>query len=128
MPPLRLWYFGTSPMSSPVIDWINELTDGTPIGQSRYDICRTLIEQLERSGSDLRRPTSAPLGGGLYELRGSDRQGTPVRLIFAFAGTGRALLLAGCVKRSAGEFERAKSVAARRLVQFKADPIGHTFR
>lgn len=49
---------------------------------------------LRERGNELRRPHSAALGGGLFELRG--RQ---VRLFYLFRGQRTAVLLDGMIKK-----------------------------
>ncbi len=70
-----------------------------------------LIDMLEELGPSLRRPYSAPLGDGIFELRaqfGSDIS----RVLYFFIVNGRAVLTHGFIKKTEktppAEIERAK--------------------
>jgi hypothetical protein len=77
-----------APGQSPVRAFIAGLT-----GRDRVDGV-ALIKLLEERGTQLRRPRSAALGGGLFELRG-----TQVRLFYMFRPGRRATLLDGLIKK-----------------------------
>ena len=55
-----------------------------------------LVEMLEEHGNNLRRPTCAPLGHGLFEARGLT---TGVRLFFVYAPGHRIIVLDGYIKK-----------------------------
>lgn len=63
------------------------------IGQDRVDAL-ALIKLLEERGNALRRPQSAALGGGLFELRRNQ-----VRIFYVFRHGRRITLLDGIVKK-----------------------------
>jgi hypothetical protein len=53
-----------------------------------------LLKMLREQGNALRKPHSAPLGQGLFELRGFQ-----VRLFYVFGGERTAVLLDGMLKK-----------------------------
>lgn len=55
-----------------------------------------LLEALAKYGNELKRPTSVPLGDGLFEARGPT---TGVRLFFMYAPGHRIIVLDGFVKK-----------------------------
>jgi len=62
-------------------------------GRNRVEATALLLLLRER-GSDLRRPHSGSLGGGLFELRGRD-----VRVFYVFGPGRRIILLDGMLKK-----------------------------
>ena len=86
---------------------------------------KSLVDLLGREGRALRRPTAAPLAGGIYELRA--RVGTVnYRVLYFFAGPGVAVLALGCTKE--GEVDSTDiSTVAEYKERFEKDPKKHTF-
>jgi hypothetical protein len=72
-----------------VRDFISGLTD-----VRAFDEAAALIKLVRERGNRLRRPRSAPLGGGLFELRGEQ-----VRIFYMFRPGHRIVLLDGMVKK-----------------------------
>jgi hypothetical protein len=62
-------------------------------GQDRVEAF-ALIQLLAERGNTLRRPHSRPLGGGLFELRG-----TQVRIFYVLRPQRRIVLLGGMLKK-----------------------------
>ena len=98
--------------TEPAWDFIQSLNKGM-----RAKIYR-LIEMLEELGPALRRPYSAPLGDGIFELRaqfGSDIS----RVLYFFIVNGRAVLTHGFIKKTQktppDEIERAKRYRSEHL-------------
>ena len=74
---------------SRVRDFIAGLTD-----VRAFDEAAALIKLVRERGNRLRKPRSAPLGGGLFELRGEQ-----VRIVYMFRPAHRIVLLDGMVKK-----------------------------
>jgi hypothetical protein len=72
-----------------VRDFISGLTN-----VRAFDEAAALIKLVRERGNRLRRPRSAPLGGGLFELRGEQ-----VRIFYMFRPGDRIVLLDGMVKK-----------------------------
>lgn len=72
-----------------VRDFISGLTD-----VRAFDEGAALIKLVRERGNLLRKPRSAPLGGGLFELRGEQ-----VRIFYIFRPRHRIVLLDGMVKK-----------------------------
>ena len=109
----------------PFDEWLG--TFRRPGNTQNLDAARKLAAAVTRLAAErhaLRRPTSAPLRDGLYELRVEIRH-VNYRALYSFAGAGVAVLVHGCTK----EGEVAKSdldrAVARRLA-YEADPRLHT--
>ncbi len=82
------------------------------------------LQRLSVEGHALRRPTSAPLRDGVYELRVGIGK-INYRALYFFAGQGIAVMAHGCTKESAVHPADVARAVARR-VAFLADPAAHT--
>ena len=91
--------------TKPAEEFIDGLDKGMQLKMLR------VIDRLKSSGPSLRRPYSAPLGDGIFELRaqyGSDIS----RVLYFFIVNGRAVLTHGFIKKTQktppAEIERAR--------------------
>ena len=74
---------------SPVREFIDSLKDA----RARKETA-ALIRVLQTRGNQMRSPASAPLCGGLFELRGDQ-----VRIFYCFRPGGRIFLIDGMIKK-----------------------------
>lgn len=105
MPGVEVIFYDKADGIEPVHEFLQSLSKAM-----RTKIYRT-IDMLEAMGPSLRRPFSAPLGDGIFELRaqfGSDIS----RVLYFFIVNGRAVLTHGFIKKTdrtpPEEIERAK--------------------
>ena len=87
------------------VEWYTTLAAAKPLkafleglGSDEQNLADALalLELLEAKGNALRPPRSAPMGGGLFELRAHPR---PVRIFYVFQRGGRIVVLDGIVKK-----------------------------
>lgn len=74
---------------SPIREFIEGLNDS----RARKEAA-ALIKVLQARGNAMRAPASAPLGEGLFELRGEQ-----VRIFYTFRSGGRIFLIDGIIKK-----------------------------
>ena len=105
MPGVKVIFYDKADGTKPAKDFI----DGLDI-KMRAKMVRAVV-RLQDFGPSLRRPYSAPLGDGIFELRaqfGSDIS----RVLYFFIINGRAVLTHGFIKKTEKtppeEIERAK--------------------
>ena len=84
-----------------------------------------LIGRLEERGHELRRPEADLLDREVYELRVRFGK-VNYRILYAFVGKNRAVLLHGCMKKAEVGLQDIET-AVNRLAQFKRDPDKHTY-
>lgn len=87
--------------------------------------CAAVIERLEESGHELRRPTADFLRDGIYELRAKKRR-VQYRLPYFFHGKNVAILAHAITKEDAvppADIERA----LRRKALFESAPRTYTY-
>ena len=73
--------------------------EGLKDDEENFADALALLELLEAKGNALRPPRSAPLGGGLFELRAHPH---PVRIFYVFRPGRRIIVLDGMVKKKNG--------------------------
>jgi hypothetical protein len=79
---------------APLIEWLEGLKKTE---RKAYTKCLAFIQHLEREGFQLQRPTAAPLGDDIYELRPT--LGTiNYRILYFFCGKNIACLSHGITK------------------------------
>ncbi|MBN2217662.1 MAG: type II toxin-antitoxin system RelE/ParE family toxin [Pirellulales bacterium] len=118
MPRVRVVFYREEDQSTPVLDWLDRLTD-----KARAK-CLVRIERLHALGNELRRPEADYLRDGIYELRIA-LQGINYRVLYFFHGRTVAVLSHGLVKERAvppNEIE----LAIKRKNRFEKDPELHT--
>ena len=107
-----------------VAELVSFLDDLRTKNTDAYDGCLALLDLLAARGHRLRRPHSGTLGKGLFELRCREG-GIQVRMLYAFEGTGLAVLTHGMVKKQ-GPVPRAEMRRAhRRLARYRENPEKH---
>lgn len=104
----RVEAYRTESGESPAQTFLDRLEKG-----SRHREALALIAMLRERGNELRRPHSAALGGGLFELRG--RQ---VRLFYVFRGRRTAVLVDGMIKEARRRAGRCAQAAASHTAGF----------
>ena len=112
MPGVRVIFYDKADGTVPAKEFIDSLDEGMWAKMSR------VVMMLRDFGSALRRPYSAPLGDGIFELRaqfGSDIS----RVLYFFIINGCAVLTHGFIKKTQKtppeEIERAKRYRAEYL-------------
>jgi len=123
MPTTQVLFYQDADGRSPVVDWLEALRARDVVAFTK---CATVIERLEESGHELRRPTADFLRDGIYELR-AKRGRVNYRLLYFFHGRNVAIVAHALTKEA--EVPRAdidRALARRRA--FVADPEGHTYR
>ncbi len=82
------------------------------------------LQRLAAEGHALRRPTSAPLRDGVFELRVGVGK-VNYRALYFFAGEGVAVMAHGCTKEAAVDEADIDRAVMRRL-RYLASPRAHT--
>lgn len=122
MPKTTVFFFQEADGRSPVVAWLEDLrrTD-----VKAYAKCVAVIQRLEESGYELRRPTADLLRDGIHELRA--RKGhVNYRLLYFFHGRNVAIVAHGLTKEDVvprADMERA--LARRRA--YENSPDLHTY-
>ena len=105
--------------SVPLIEWLDK--QSTKV----QDKCTALVERLKEEGNDLRRPASAPLRDGVYELR-AQRQNVNYRILYSFVDKCIVLLSHGCTKtKRVPEREIDKAILNRK--KYLENPERYTY-
>lgn len=89
------------------------------------DKCLACVGLLREKGNELRRPTADKVFLKIRELRPT-WQGVHYRILYAFAGKDKAILLHGCIKVAKIK-QRDIAIALRKLGAYKADPELHSY-
>ena len=112
MPGVGIIFYDKADGTKPAEDFIYGLDEGMQAKMFRT------IDMLEVLGPELRRPYSAPLGEGIFELR-AQFGGDISRVLYFFIVNGRAVLTHGFTKKTRKtppeEIERAKRYRAEYL-------------
>jgi phage-related protein len=123
MPRTDVLFYCEADGRSPVVDWLEHLRN---MDQVAYAKCAVVIERLEESGHELRRPTADLLREGVHELR-ARRGHVNYRLLYFFHGRNVAIVAHALTKEDEVppiDIERA----LRRKRAFEAHPQRHTYR
>lgn len=88
-------------------------------------MCLARIEELSELGNELRRPHAGYLDSGLYELRFHVGR-KQYRIVYFFAGKGKAVLVHALTKEQAIPPEDMKR-ALQRKIEFERDPAARTY-
>ncbi len=122
MPRLNVAFYCEPDGKAPVVDWLQDLLQ---TNAKAWANCRARVELLAQLGHELRRPASAYLRDGIYELRA--RQGhVHYRLLYFFHGQRVAILAHSLTKESEvpdADIERA----IQRKHRFETNPAAHTY-
>jgi phage-related protein len=122
MPKIPVVIYKEDEETTPLLAWLDEVEPKEAVAK-----CTALIELLGDRGHDLRRPASAPLEDGIYELRTRVNK-VQVRMLYFFDKREAAVVTHGFIKRGAkvptAEIERARRSRERYL----ADKEKHTHR
>ena len=119
MPRVEIVVYRSKRGQSPLIEWLHKQP---ALVKTKF---RDRLERLKERGPLLRRPLSAPLGKGIHELR-ADHQRIHYRILYGFAGKGKAVLSHGCVKEGKVP-TKEKDQARKNLNNYRKDPQGHTY-
>lgn len=123
MPKTEVLFYQETDGRSPVVEWLEELRK---MDSTAYAKCAAVIDRLEESGFELRRPTADLLRDGIYELR-AKKGHVNYRLLYFFHGRNVAIVAHGLTKEDVvppADIERA----LRRKQAFEANPEKHTYR
>jgi phage-related protein len=104
----------------PVVEFLDRLQ------HAARERCLARIELLATYGHELERPHSAPLEGGIHELRIRFYR-VNYRLLYFFNGRTAAVVSHGIAKEKEVPKKEIKA-AMTRMEKFKADPARHTFQ
>jgi phage-related protein len=113
-------YFQEADGKVPVLEWISILPERA---QAKL---ATVIELLEESGHEMRRPLADYLRDNIYELR-AKLQHTNYRILYGFHGRSAVVLVHGLTKQRASVPDRDIDLACKRLRQFSDNPSLHTY-
>jgi phage-related protein len=94
MPQTTLLVFQNAANEVPLLSWLTNLEETEP---KAHAACLERIQQLERSGYELRRPIIEHLGGGIYELR-AKRGRVHYRILYFFCGKNTVCMTHGFTK------------------------------
>ncbi|MFY9341567.1 MAG: type II toxin-antitoxin system RelE/ParE family toxin [Planctomycetota bacterium] len=123
MPKTEVLFYQDSDGRSPVVEWLEQLQT---MDIAAYAKCVAVIERLEESGFELRRPTADMLRDGIYELR-AKKGHVNYRILYFFHGRNVAILAHAITKEDVVtrvEIDRA----LQRKAAFVASPSKHTFQ
>lgn len=123
MPKTTVLFYQDADGRSPVVEWLEQLQT---MDTAAFAKCVAVIERLEESGFELRRPTADMLRDGIHELR-AKKGHVNYRILYFFHGRNVAILAHAIIKEDAVppiEIERA----IQRRAAFVANPSKHTFR
>lgn len=119
MPPVQVVFYKEDDGSVPVADWLDQQS------AKGQDLCIDRMTRLRDQGHQLRRPTAAPLRGGIYELRARENK-VRLRILFFFYGKDRAVMVQGLKKKT----QKVPPIEIDRAVQkkkkYEEDPRAHT--
>lgn len=121
MPRIDLILHQESDGEVPILDWLDNLV---PKARSK---CLVRLERLEQSGHELRRPEVEYLGDDIYELR-ARHLGVNYRMLYFFHGPKVVVVSHGFSKQESKVPKREIAIAIRRMTQFRAEPMKHSFR
>lgn len=106
-------FFQTASGNVPVLDWIKGFA------ADDRKIIGTDIHKVEVGGPEIGKPTVDGLGGGLYEVRSTIKDGkAEARILFTVSG-GSLLLLHGFIKKSQATPKHDKDLAKQRMAEAK---------
>ena len=123
MPKTEVLFYQDADGHSPVVEWMERLRT---MDLGAYTKCVAVIEQLQESGFELRRPTADMLRDGIRELR-AKKGHVNYRILYFFHGKNVAILAHALTKEGVVpqiQIERAIS----RRDMFEANPSKHTYR
>ncbi len=120
MPPVRVVFYREDDGTVTMADWLDQ--------QSAFaqDRCIDRLKKLRGQGHELRRPLSAPLGDGIYELRVREKK-VRLRMLYFFYGREIVVVSHG-LKKKTGEVPPIDiHRALEKKKKFEANPEVHTF-
>lgn len=123
MPKTEVLFYQDANGHSPVVEWLEQLRTMDAVA---YVKCAAVIERLQESGFELRRPTADMLRDGVRELR-AKKGHVNYRILYFFHGRNVAVLAHAITKEDvvpAVEIDRALA----RKAAFEANPSKHTHR
>jgi hypothetical protein len=123
MPKTEVLFYQDTNGHSPVVEWLKDLRR---MDTAAYAKCAAVIERLQESGFELRRPTADMLRDGIRELRAKKGR-VNYRILYFFHGRNVAILAHAITKEDVVppvEIDRALL----RKAAFEANPSKHTYR
>lgn len=121
MPQTTILVYQTAAKYRPLMKWLDDLEELEP---KAYIKCLERIQQLERFGSELRRPAADSLRDGIHELRAKLGK-VQYRILYFFCGKNIACLSHGLTKEGAvPPADIDEAIQVKRLVQ--SDPKKYT--
>jgi hypothetical protein len=119
MPTIEVIYYREkADADAQVLIWIDGLPDKV------QDKCIAYVDRLRSSGNELRRPICDIAESGIWYLRPT--LGIHYRILYAFVGKNKAVLLHGCTKVARLK-PRDIAIALRKLEKYKKNPQIHTY-
>lgn len=97
MPKTEVIFYKDEDGTAPVLDWLTELLR---VDRAAYVKCSAVIERLQESGYELRRPTADMLRDGIRELR-AKKGHVKYRILYFFHGKNIAILAHAITKEAA---------------------------
>lgn len=123
MPKTDVLFYQDADGCAPVVEWLEQLRS---MDSAAYTKCVAVIERLEESGFELRRPTADMLRDGIRELR-AKKGHVNYRILYFFHGKNVAILAHAITKEDvvpAVDIDRAVA----RKAAFEVNPKKHTYR
>jgi len=120
MPKTEVVFFREESGAVPLVEWLDRLQ------AQAAERCVAGLVSLSESGHELRRPTSAHLGSGIFELRIKVR-GLNLRILYFFKGRTAVVVSHGFVKQRANVPDREMRRALLNRQKFEARPGTHAF-
>jgi phage-related protein len=110
MPQTAIRVFRNADKTIPLFEWLDQLEEEEPEAFAR---CLAVIQELERLGSELRRPNADVLRDGIHELR-AHLDSVQYRILYFFTGQNVAVLSHGFLKDTAKVPEEEINLALER--------------
>jgi len=114
-----IYYREDTSADAQVLIWLDGLPDKV------QEKCIAYVGRLCSSGNELRRPVCDIAESGIWYLRPT-WQAMHYRILYAFVGKNKAILLHGCTKVARLK-PRDIAIALRKLGKYKKNPQLHTY-
>lgn len=121
MPKTEVVFFQEENGAVPLVEWLDQLQ------AQATKKCLVGFLRLSEFGHELRRPSSAHLGSGIFELRMKVRS-MNLRILYFFSGRTVVVASHGFVKQRSGVPDQDLRRALSNRQKFEARPATHAFR
>jgi len=120
LPPVRVVFYKEDDGTVAMTHWLKQQSDFA------QDRCVARLKRLRSRGHELRRPISAPLRDGIYELRVREKT-VRLRMLYFFFGKEAVVVTHGLKKKTTDVPQVEINRALDKKKRFEADPEAHIF-